>query len=226
MLDQDLDMAITSVAVGSKTIHGYRPLTLATNRGDINTQHYHSPGASRAIIYIGDGTFDSPGIQLFPRLCEDLLLYRFSALRIAYRSSGDLAECVLDVLSGITFLESMGITSFGIVGYSFGGAVAIQAATLTYSVKTVVTLGTQWFGTDVAADLKETSLFAIHGLKDKISPKYASTYVHDIAQSDKKLLFYENAGHNLHEVEQEVYFDIHDWVSEQIPTLTYRNQYQ
>lgn len=219
MDDITLEMSISAVEVGRRTREGYLPLTLTTNRGIVQTRYYHAPAEKKAVIYVGGigGGFDSPARGLYARLCRDLTLKGFSGMRIRYRHPEDLVEATLDTLSGIVFLESMGIEEFAIIGHSFGGAVAIQTANLTPSVRTVITLGTQAYGAEVVSDLEDTSILLLHGKNDEVLPSYASMYVHDIAQGRKKLQLYKGAGHMLNEVLNDVYLDIHDWLLQELP---------
>jgi pimeloyl-ACP methyl ester carboxylesterase len=215
MDDITLEMSISAVEVGRRTKEGFLPLSLTTNRGIVQTRYYHAPGEKKAVIYIGGGVgggFDSPARGIYSRLCRDFVLKGFSGMRIRYRHPEDLVEATLDTLSGIVFLESMGIEEFAIVGHSLGGAVAIQTANLAPSVRTVITLGTQAYGAEVASDLEDTSILLLHGKNDEVLPSYASMYVHDIAQGRKKLQLYTGAGHMFNEVINDVYLDIHDWL--------------
>lgn len=47
--------------------------------------------------------------------------------RVRFRNPRVLEEAVFDVEEGLRYLESLGVRAFGVVGHSFGGAVALQA---------------------------------------------------------------------------------------------------
>ena len=57
-------------------------------------------------------------------LCQD----RIASLRLCYRHSNVLPECVLDIMTGVASLTHGGAQPVVLVGHSFGGAVVMTAA--------------------------------------------------------------------------------------------------
>lgn len=215
MTEISLEASIDDIVIGKKKKGSYVPVKLVTNRGDVKCRYYHCAGSKKAVIFVGgkNGGFESPAGNLYSELSRTLNLHNISSLHVKLRYPNDLVESVMDVMIAITFLERFGIEEIGLVGYSIGGAVAIQAAASTPdSVRTVVTLATQAYGTEVASSLDHTSLLLIHGLNDEIMPVYSSTYVHDIAQGEKQLLLYKGATHKLLEVSKPVKKEIQNWL--------------
>lgn len=213
-----LEMTIDDISVGSKS-NTYVPITLGTNRGEVHCRYYHTPGEKRAVIFVGGvgGGFDSPARNLYTKLSHALTLHKISSLRLAYRHPDDLLESALDVLAGITFLERFGIDSIALVGHSFGSAVVIQAAAAApETITTVVTLAAQAYGAEVVRDLRDTPLLLIHGTADEILSSTSSTYIHDIADTEKELLLIDGARHNLDEASKEVYGAVQDWLIEHV----------
>ncbi len=115
------------------------PVRLSTARGEIEARYYESDRPGRAAIFVGGigGDFDTPAKGLYPRLCLELMPKGISALRVAFRHPTVLDESIYDVLAGLEFLKGKGITTAGLVGHSFGGAVVIKAAVLSDLVYTV-----------------------------------------------------------------------------------------
>ena len=114
-------------------------------------------------------------------------------------------------------MEKQGIESVGLVGHSFGGAVVIQAATTTTAssdrVRTVVALSTQSYGAEGVYRLKQgSSVLLIHGSDDKILPPYCSSYVYNLANDPKEIIFYRGATHGLDEAAEHVHQMVHDWL--------------
>jgi dienelactone hydrolase len=115
-------------------------------------------------------------------------------------------------------LEQQGIESVGLVGHSFGGAVVIQAATTTTAassdtVRTVVTLSTQSYGAEGISGLKQgSSILLIHGTDDKVLPPYCSSYVYNLANDPKEIIFYRGATHGLDEAAEQVHQMVHHWL--------------
>lgn len=94
-----------------------------------------------------------------------------------------------------------------------GGASVIQAASLSPSARTVVTLATQSYGVDPVTKLgPHCSILLLHGMNDKVLPADCSKYTYQIAKQPKQLVLYPNAGHVLDEVADEVYQTVRKWV--------------
>lgn len=120
-------------------------MTLAMHRGVVEYRSYPVPGAASAVVWIGGvgGDLDTPARGFYPKLCGELRADEIASLRVQFRHPTGLDESTHDTLAGIGYLVHEGFLAFGIVGHSFGGAVAIQAAALFEAVRTVVTLATR-----------------------------------------------------------------------------------
>jgi hypothetical protein len=180
-------------------------------------RYYPVPGAMAAAVFVGGagGGFDTPVRGwLYPRLCEELGREEgIAGLRVRYRHANDLEECVLDLLAGISFLEADFVTDVAVVGHSFGGAVVIQAAALSETVRTCVALSTQTYGATPAATLgPRCSLLLAHGTADEILPPACSEYVYRIAREPKKLLLKEGVRHGLDEWADELPGIVRGWI--------------
>lgn len=213
-----MKLVVEDIKVDELNSEGYYPLTIQTDRGIIEGRHYLPGEEKAAVIYVGGvgGGFDSPAKGLYAKLCQDLLAHNIGGLRLKYRNPTDLAEAVLDVLAGITYLEGAGVKRIGLVGHSFGGAVVIQAASVSTTVKTVITLATQSYGTEAAAELFEKSMLLIHGEKDEILPPSCSQLVYGLAPEPKHLEHVEGASHSLREKADEVYELVRQWLEERL----------
>lgn len=201
---------------------GYYPLRLITTRGVIECRYYQVSGAQKGAIWVGGvgGNWDTPASELYPRLCQELTGEAIASLRIKYRYPTILEEAVLDVLAGLSFLEAEGITAAALTGHSFGGAVVIQAAAHSPSVRTVAALSTQSYGAAVAPQLApRCSLLLVHGRADEVLPPSCSEYVYHLAGEPKHLLLYPNARHGLDEVAEEVRHVIRDWTVGQLSAV-------
>lgn len=207
-------MTIETIRVGKPANGGYLPVTLLSNKGEVNTHYYHAPYAQKAVIFIGgiSGNFDSPAQNLYGRLSQTLPLQKISVLQVQYRQPMSLIECVLDVVAGIRFLQSFNISEIAIVGHSFGGAVAIQAAANVDSVSTIVTLATQSFGADIIAQIPGTSILFIHGTDDEVLSPANSEHLHNLAVGTKKILTYTNADHSLDSVGVQIFEEVEAWL--------------
>lgn len=194
----------------------FKHLILKNNQSeDVSCRYYQADKPKAAVVMVGGvgGGFDTPAKQLYPKLASTLAQEGISGLRIQFRHPTDLGEATQDVLLGIQFLESEGIIRLGLVGHSLGGAVIIQAAAQSKSVKTVVTLATQGFGADDVTKLPaDTSILLIHGADDHILPPAASAYVYTLAHEPKRIEILPENGHMLDEGADQVFHLVHDWL--------------
>lgn len=199
---------------------GYQLIRLETNRGNIDFHYYSVPDTQRGAIWVGGvgGGWDTPANGLYPRLCQELSSQGIASLQVRYRQPTSLEESVLDVYAGISYLESKGIEVVALTGHSFGGAVVIQAAAISETVRAVVTLATQsYYGAAVVSQLpSECEILLIHGTVDSILIPACSKYVYQLAHQHKHLILYEGAEHNLDEVAEEVYQVVRDYIFEKL----------
>lgn len=214
-----LEMTISDVRVAPSG-QGYDAVTLTTSRGDLELRHYHVPRARRGVVFVGGagGGWDTPGRgELYPRLCEDLAAAGVAAVRAQYRHQHALAECVLDVLAALHFLEGLGVEAAAVAGHSFGGAVALQAAVHAENVRAVVALSTQGHGAGAAGELPPgcAALF-VHGTADEVLPAACSRHAFALAREPKCLRLYEGARHGLDEAADEIRAVVRNWILEHL----------
>jgi pimeloyl-ACP methyl ester carboxylesterase len=209
-----LSMRITDIRTEGRCPDGYRPVTIVTDRGEVAGRHYAAP-SSAAVILVGGagGGWDTPARGLYPTLCQEFAAEGISSLRLRFREPSDLGESVLDVLAGITFFADSGDDAIGLIGHSFGGAVAIQAAAAMPLVRAVAALAIQRRGADPAADLApRCALLLAHGLGDEVLSPDCSRAVFRIAGEPKRLELFPGAKHGLDEVAGEVRALVREWM--------------
>ncbi|MGZ7160840.1 MAG: alpha/beta hydrolase, partial [Methanobacterium sp.] len=178
-------------------------------------RYYKSSTTTSGAIWVGGvgGGFDSPAGGLYPQLSRKLKEEGISSLRIQYRYSTNLAECIYDIVAGIKFLQNEGISSIALIGHSLGGAVVIQAALMSNLVHTVVTLATQSYGADNVKDLpEETSILLIHGQDDSVLPVSCSRAIFGMAHEPKERILLSANGHCLEESADEVKKIVYNWI--------------
>lgn len=201
--------------IGGRDPDGFRQVRLETPRGTVELRWYDAAGATAAVAMVGGvgGGFDSPARGLYPRLSEDLRRRGVGALRVRFRNPVNLDEARFDLRAGIAFIEQHGVERLGLVGHSFGGAVALQAAVVEPAAKTVVTISTQGYGADAAAHLAaDCSLLAIHGEADDVLDSALSEWVHSIAHEPKRLFLIPGGSHVLDESAERVYHEVSKWL--------------
>jgi len=212
-MSDDINLRITGVDSGEE-IAGARMLTLATTRGPIRML-YHAPAqAGRAVLCIcgAIGGLDGPAL-LYPRLGLMLPRAGLGVARLDYRAPNDFGECVVDTLAGVTFLRGMNHQRIAIVGHSFGGAVAINAGTLSRNVTTVIALSSQLAGAHVVGDLAPRSLLLVHGTADTILPHQSSETIYERAGEPKTLRLLQGVDHFYSGRGDEVFEIVQQWLA-------------
>lgn len=212
---QGIPVKILEVVQEATSHEGYEPLRLVTPQGEIMARYYSLPSPKYAVIFVGGigGGWDTPAQMLYPHLCRDFLNSGIVSLRIKFRDPRSLDDSVYDVASGLAFLHMQNIGAVGLVGHSFGGAVAISAAALDTSVKAVVTLATQSHGSGAVSELgPRCAVLLLHGSKDQVLPPEVSEHIYSLAHEPRRVIIYEGASHHLDETSMEVYEDVKDWI--------------
>jgi len=182
IVKQDLETLI--IDVKTKPEDSFELVCIETSRGIVECKYHKAEEADKGIVLVGGagGDFQTPAENLYPHLGEYFKEIGVSSLNIKFRKTGNLAESITDVLVGIEFLKSENIKTFGLIGYSFGGAVVVQAAFNETDVKTIVLISTQTSGLEPITFLpKETSVFLIHGEEDEIIPPELAVEVYEKA---------------------------------------------
>ncbi|MFW6295710.1 MAG: alpha/beta hydrolase family protein [Halothece sp.] len=202
---------------------GYRPVTLSTNRGELQGRYYPVENASQGAIWVGGvgGDWDTPADGLYPKLAHDLKSNTIASLRLYFRYPTQLQEAVHDVLAGVSFLQDQEIDTIALIGHSFGGAVVIQAGVRSPCVRTVVALASQAYGAESVAELAtRSSLLLLHGRSDRILPYSCSQNIYQLALEPKKIILYPDADHGLDKVAAEVYSEVREWIINQLTLAT------
>lgn len=231
-----VEMTIHKVTQGESNEDGFRSVSVLTDRGETQMRLFGGPedwelpdvesamqdpslvGPSRfvagVILVTGAvGGWHSPAKGLYDRLSESLAQHDIPTLRVRFRDAHDLLESALDVLSGAAYLEAMGIRRLGVVGHSFGGAAAIQAAAQQSLITSVVTLASQSAGAEAAADLgPDRSLLVLHGQADEILPAWTSHQINRISTARTRLITYPGASHNLDQASHAVHNETLNWI--------------
>lgn len=208
-------MEVFEVDVGTPD-RGWHPVRMRTDRGDLWLRHHPAAEPRAGVVLIGGvgGGWDSPARDLYDRLGTDLASDHVASLRVQYRMPAVFDECVLDVRVAVEYFLDLGVRTIGIVGHSFGGAVAIRVAdAVPEHVRAVATLATQAWGTERVAHLPDgCSLLLVHGMADEILPARCSEQVYERAHDPKRLVFLSRAGHSLDDAADEVHRLVKDWL--------------
>ena len=214
--EQNVTLRITGVQPGDE-IAGARQLTIATTRGAIPLMMHAAPEAGRAVLCVSGaiGGFDGPSM-LYPRLGLELPRRGFTIARLDYREPNEFGECLVDAMAAVTFLSGVGHTRIALIGHSFGGAVAINAGTLSPKVTTVIALSSQLAGAHVVGELAPKPLLLIHGGADTILSHESSEALYERAGEPKTIKILPGVGHGLAEAQDEVFALVSEWLMQKI----------
>jgi pimeloyl-ACP methyl ester carboxylesterase len=158
-------------------------------------RHGLDAGEDGAVLFLGGalGGLSGPAHGLYDRLAR-----RLGGVRIHYRKSGRMDDCLMDVLLVHHLLARRGVERVVLVGHSFGGAVAIASgALLGPATAGVVALSTQVPGTEHVDKLAGVPLLLVHGDADGVLPDLCSHNVYERAGEPKELVILQGEGHLL-----------------------------
>jgi hypothetical protein len=215
-VSDEINLRITGVE-SAYEVAGARRILLRTTRGPIPIVVHAASDARRAAVCLGGaiGGFDGPS-HLYARLGFELARAGITVARTNYRAPNEFGECVLDALATLSFLRGTEHERIGLIGHSFGAAVAINAGTLSPAVATVVALSSQLGGAHVVGDLAPRPLLLVHGTADTILSHEASQVLYDRAREPKELRLLPGADHRLAPAGDEVFEIVRAWIREKV----------
>lgn len=195
-------------------------LTFRTSRGHFHALARFPHNCRKAVLMLADedGNLEGP-CSVYSKLADNLYDKGIASLRLGYRLPGDCAQCGIDTLVAIQYLDDELISDVTLVGWSFGAAVAIAAGSVAKTVRGVVAAstisaincGTKW--------LKTKPILLIHGDSDTVSPLEVAQAVYMEANIHKTFLIYPNEGHDLSNSGSRLFQDINEWVLDSLTEI-------
>lgn len=202
------------IGVNEKTIAPNQlRITFHTTRGSFDAIAHMRDGMHQGVIMLGDisGGFDGPS-SIYKDLAEDLFAYGIASLRLDYRIPGDCVQCGIDTLLGVQYLDDEAIHDIALVGWSFGGAVALAAGSVARNVRGIASISTMDVAECCKKRLRSRSVLLIHGESDKITPVDVSRNIFTGLNEPRRLMIYPNTSHDLKENITRLRSDLRSWI--------------
>ncbi len=176
-------------------------------------------GATAALVMVGGagGGIHGPA-GIYEVLAESLLREDVVGLRLDYQRPNHLGECVADVLAALEHLSGQGIARAALVGWSFGGAVVIEAGARSEIVVGVATVASQTYGTGSVRLLAPKSLLLLHGTADRTLPDRCSRDLYARAREPRELVLYPGGDHGLTRHRRQVLEKLLGWSRDLLST--------
>ncbi|MBI3743754.1 MAG: alpha/beta hydrolase [Chloroflexi bacterium] len=189
-------------------------VAIDTTRGMIPGLLHPHEGGTGAVVWVSGaiGGVDGPAKKVYATLAAELATQGITSLRLNYRMPGELEECVLDTLAGVSLLKGIGAERIALVGHSFGGAVVITAGGLSDAVSAVVAMSSQTFGATGAGKLSPRPLLVLHGDEDALLPYTNAEAIYEWAGQPKEVRLLRGGGHGLGECAEEVRSVLREWL--------------
>ncbi|MCE5315325.1 MAG: hypothetical protein ABFD49_10105 [Armatimonadota bacterium] len=188
-------------------------LGFRTTRGDFNALFHARAGLHKGVIMLGgyEGGFDGPGV-VFPDLSQRLFGAGIATMRVDYRFPGDSVQCAIDALLALQYLDDDAIHDVILLGWSFGGSVAIAAASMAKTVRGVAAISTIEIADCCARRLRAKPLLLIHGDADMTAPVVWPRRVYCLTEGPRDFILYSGVGHEMHDVSERLVKDLADWI--------------
>jgi len=179
---------------------------------------WHGPTDAEDVVIMCGGAMGGvlgPAEALYQDLGSQLAEQGVGTMRVGYRKPNDMGHCLHDLAAAADLAARSGAKRFITMGHSFGGAPAMQAATMFEDhAAGCVTLATQSAGCEPAEDLAtRIPVILFHGDADEILPHMASEMVRMILGGGE-LVIYPGVGHLLAEAAEPLRERLLEWVPE------------
>ena len=197
---------------------GAEQLVLHPDGGAIRCRFHAAPTGDAAVLWVfgAGGGLGGPAGGVYPRLARQLLGDGIASLELDYRRPAHLADCVRDVLFGISYLRTRGRRRIVLGGHSFGGAVVITAGAMSGVVVAVAALSSQVRGTEPVDRISPRPLLVLHGTADEVLPDRCAQDIYRRAQEPKRLVLYPGCRHGLDDCRAELDRDLLSWIRDAV----------
>lgn len=200
-------------------------LDFRTTRGDFRAFYHTSPGLQHGVVFIGGSQAEVDGpASIYPDLARDLLSDGIASLMVSCRVPHDCAQCSIDTLLALQYMDDEALRDVALVGWSFSGAVALIAGSFARNVRGVAAISTFDVSQQCLRRLSSKPILLLHGESDRESSVNVPRWIYDQAAGPRSLIVYADAGHNLVEVKNQVNADLYRWIMQTLGPINARRE--
>lgn len=214
------DDRIYVIGISEKRVEPHAThLSFHTTRGDFQAIMHMPHGARQGVIMLNgeEGGLDGPS-WLYPGFAEDLFGHGVASLRMDNRVPGDCVQCAIDALLALQYLDDEAVHDVVLVGWSFGGAVALSAGSVARTVRGIAAISSVDVANCCVKRLQSKPVLLLHGEEDQVSPVEVPRRIYSEAIGSKRLILYPGAGHNMAEARPQLHKDLMKWVLHTLKT--------
>jgi uncharacterized protein len=171
-------------------------LTISTPHGPVHGLWRPSSRRHTAVLLLPgrDGSLSGPA-DLYTQLAPALQRVATVA-QLGYHHPGSLDSCRANILDALDAFSRQGIERVALIGWDFGGAVAIAAGAQSPLVTGVACLAPDPCASDEIAAISPRRLLLAHGSADTVIPQSASLLLHTQAGYPSELALYPHETHD------------------------------
>jgi alpha/beta superfamily hydrolase len=189
---------------------------LSEDTGPFKLEYTPAVGASSAILWLSgtDGGIDGPFAGFYSRLARSLQRQGIASAQLEYSHPGDFETSLGETRGALDYMESSGLQEIAIVGFSFGGGLAVEAAAERSEIRTAIVLSGQGFGTDRVAQIAPRPLLIVHTEGDMNIPIEIARNLLDRAGAHSELVELPSNDHYLEDVARPAQGLVRRWLTE------------
>ena len=171
-------------------------LTISTPLGPVHGLWRPSSRTHAAVLLLPgrDGALSGPA-SLYTQLAPALQRVAGVA-QLGYRLPGSLADCRACILDALDAFSQQGIERVALIGWDFGGAVAIAAGAQSPLVTGVACLAPDRSASEAIAGIGTRRLLIAHGSADTVIPQSVSILLHTQTSHPTELALYPQETHD------------------------------
>lgn len=192
---------------------------LGRGRGAVRFAYHPASAATEGVLWLSgtDGGLDGPFDGLYSGLARELQGNGVASAQLIYHRPGQFEPSLVEAREVLDYLERAGLAHVAVVGFSFGGGVAVELAAERTEIEGVIVLSGQGFGTEEVNRLAPRPLYILHTLGDSNIPVATAYSLFERAGAPAALVVLSRGDHHLETVAPEVERLVRRWLGAALP---------